>query len=358
MTGVISLRLDGEIVAESPLATSPPNTPIGTPAPSAQSRPPTPLPRMPKFLQEVGLVLVPYFPASGIRGRLRRLCEEAARYGIAGEDGLSPFGIEDVYYLRNGGIKGGGDENKVDILAAAVRRDRNPLIALFGANSPWDKGRLRVGRAAPATPVTVDVVRGVRADDFGRGGDALVVLSPEGRSEWLERSQRVAQASRMRQRLAEIDRARRREKDAGRLAALNAEAADIQAGLQGSESGTEVSVLLPLPGYEAIPAGTRLEHDFTLIDVRGYEVGLFLEALDRLALEPVIGAHVSQGCGIISGTWQVRMRRGALGRYENVGEIRLEPFKGLSVPEALAAMPREFQRRLEEGKFDFRAPVR
>ncbi len=357
MSDVISLRLEGEIVAESPLATSPPNTPVGTPAPGPQSRPPTPLPRMPKFFAEAGLVLVPYFPASGIRGRLRRLAEEVARYGIAGEDGPSPFGIEDAYYLRNGGVKGGGEEDKADLLAAADRRDRNPLIALFGANSPWDKGRLRVGRAVPATPVTVDVVRGVRADDFARG-DALMMLSPEGRAEWLERSQRVAQASRDRQRLAGIDKARRREKDAERRAALDAEAAEIQAASQGGEPGVEVSVLLPLPGYEAIPVGTRLEHDFTLINARGYEVGLFLEALDRLALEPVIGAHASQGCGIISGTWQVRMRRGELGRYEDAGEIRLDPFKGLCVPEALATMPGEFRRRLGEGKFDFRAPSR
>jgi hypothetical protein len=54
-------------------------------------------------------------------------------------------------------------------------------------------------------------------------------------------------------------------------------------------------------------------------------------------------------CGVVSGTWQVRMRRGALGRCENVDEIRLEPFKGLCVPEALDTMPGEFKRRLEEG---------
>lgn len=96
MTDLTSLRLDGEIVAMSPLAPRRRTRRSESRRP-AQSRPPAPLPRAPKFLEEAGLVPVPYFPASGIRGRLRRLAEEVARYGMAGDGRPSPFGIEDAF---------------------------------------------------------------------------------------------------------------------------------------------------------------------------------------------------------------------------------------------------------------------
>jgi hypothetical protein len=41
-----------------------------------------------------------------------------------------------------------------------------------------------------------------------------------------------------------------------------------------------------------------------------------------------------------------------------VGEIGLEPFNRLRVPEVLATMPGEFGRRLEDGKSDFQALLR
>ena len=137
------------------------------------------------------------------------------------------------------------------------------------------------------------------------------------------------------------------------------EVTKIQAESQGGELGVEVSGAATSSGVRSNPrrhpTGVRL----ALVSISDYEAGLFLEALDRLALEPVIGPCASQGCGIISGTClQVRMRRGELGRYEDAGEIRLDPFKGLGVPEALATMPGEFRRRLKRGGFDFRAPSR
>ena len=358
MHSLLSLRLEGEITAVSQLATSPPNTPTGTPAPTPLSDPPTPLPRMSITVDGGSAELVPYFPGSGIRGRLRRMAEEVVRYGLAGEDGPSPFGVDDAYYLRNGGVKGSEKEDKADILGAQARRDRNPLIGLFGAGAPWDKGRLNVGHARPTAPIRVDVVRGVRRDDFSGGGDALVALAPEGRTQWLEMSQRKALAARERQRQRDLEKAARREMEPAEKKRLEEEAAALKSEIEKreAEAGVDVSVLMPLSGYEAIPAGTRLRHDFTLLRVNEHEVGLFLLALDRLALAPIIGAHGNHGCGIISGTWRVRLRSGDLGRYEEIGELALKPFEGLDIPERLRGMAESFGEPLRDGKFDFFAP--
>ena len=79
-------------------------------------------------------------------------------------------------------------------------------------------------------------------------------------------------------------------------------------------------------------------YDFTLLRVLECEIGLFHPALDRLAQNPILGAHSNHGCGIVSGTWNVAMRVGDLGRYENIGEIAMKPFSGIEVPERLATM--------------------
>jgi CRISPR type IV-associated protein Csf2 len=360
MKQYVSLRLEGAITAESQLATSPPNTPTGTPAASPLSDPPIPLPRMSMTVEGGTVTLVPYFPGGGIRGKLRRMAEEVVRLGLVGEEGVSPFGVDDAYYLRNGGVKGAEKEDKADILEAQARREKNPLIALFGAGAPWDMGRLSVGHARPMAPLQVDVVRGVRRDDFSRGGDALVALAPEARKHWLEMSQRKAAASADRGRLRDLERAARREKDAEGKRRAEAEALALKEEIDRREAelGVDVSVLMPLAGYEAIPAGTRLAHDFTMLRVRECEVGLFLMALDRLAQNPVVGAHSNHGCGIISGTWNVAMRVGDLGRYEDIGEIAMKPFRGIEVPERLANMQQAFTTPLDAGEFDFRAPTK
>jgi hypothetical protein len=358
MRDYFSLRIEGEIVAESPLATSPPYTPPGTSTSNPNRNPPTPLPRMSIHLDGGGVELVPYFPGGGLRGRLRRMAEEAVRYGLVGEDAPSPFGVEDAYYLRNGGVKGSEREDKADILSADARRQANPLIALFGAGAPWDYGRLSVGHARPSAPIQVDIVRGVRMDDFSRGGDALVALAPKARATWLEMSRRKSMAARNRQQLRDLERTARRQKDATEKTRFEAaaEALKTQINLQEAESGADVSILLPLPGYEAIPAGTRLTHDFTLLRVQPHEVGLFLGALERLAWTPMIGAHTAHGCGIVSGLWRVRMRLGEMGRWHNAGELRMKPFDGIELPQVFDGMQAAFIELLKGGKFDFRAP--
>ena len=335
MKQYVSLRLEGAVKAESQLATSPPNTPPGTPAASPLSDPPIPLPRMSVTVEGGNVILVPYFPGSGIRGKLRRMAEEVVRFGLVGEDGVSPFGVDDAYYLRNGGVKGTQKEDKADILEADARRHRNPLIALFGAGAPWDMGRLSVGHARPTAPIPVDVVRGVRRDDFSSGGDALVALAPDARKLWLEMSQRKATASADRGRLRDLEKAARREEDADAKKRAEAEALALKTEIEQREAGAaaEVSVLMPLAGYEAIPAGTHLAHDFTLLRVLECEIGLFLMALDRLAQNPILGAHSNHGCGIVSGMWNVAMRVGELSRYENIGTIAMKPFSGIEVPE-------------------------
>jgi hypothetical protein len=185
-----------------------------------------------------------------------------------------------------------------------------------------------------------------------------VALAPDARKHWIEMSQRKATAAADRRRLRDLDKAARREKDCDAKKRAEAEWLALKTKIEqrDADTGAEVSVLMPLAGYEAIPVGTHLAHDFTLLRVLECEVGLFLLALDRLAQNPILGAHSNHGCGIVSGTWNVAMRVGDLGRYENIGEIAMKPFSGIEVPERLATMQQTFTTPLSAGEFDFRAP--
>ena len=105
MKQYVSLRLEGALTAN--LNWRPARlTRRGAHRRTPRSDPPIPLPRMSVTVEDGNVTLVPYFPGSGIRGKLRRMAEEVVRFGLVGEDGVSPFSVDDAYYLRNGGVKG------------------------------------------------------------------------------------------------------------------------------------------------------------------------------------------------------------------------------------------------------------
>jgi len=87
--------------------------------------------------------------------------------------------------------------------------------------------------------------------------------------------------------------------------------------------GSDVSLLLPLPGYEAIPAGTVLNHRMFLKNVSDVQLGLFMAGLARFAEDPRFGAHRAHGCGQVCMEYQAKRIKGASADW--VGDLSIDP---------------------------------
>ena len=100
---------------------------------------------------------------------------------------------------------------------------------------------------------------------------------------------------------------------------VEADAARAQSELLGSD----VSLLLPLPGYEAIPPGTVLNHRMFFKHVADCQMGLFMGGLERFAQDPRFGAHRAHGCGRVSVGYEVKHLDGA--RAHSIGAVSIDP---------------------------------
>src|SRR3546814_21125727 len=101
---------------------------------------------------------IPYFPAAGLRGKLRRVGFNAIRELLQKQTGqsASPFTVADYYLNTIGGVKdkkvaddekgSGADEPIVDVGYDSDQRRKNPLVPFFGAGDPWLTGRLEDGK--------------------------------------------------------------------------------------------------------------------------------------------------------------------------------------------------------------------
>ncbi len=350
MSPSYTLNLIGHLTAVTPLATT-------LPAASNQNKKdgPTPLPRMP-FHFEGNSFEAPYFPGSGIRGRLRRIGVGLVRACF--EEG---FPLPTFYYLTIGGVKGKGGDDKASFKKSYDNRVKNPLIGLFGSGDPFHGGRAWIGHATPSEPISVGVIGGVRSDDFTRGGgEKLELLAPEDVALWEKqaienrlRSQAEATIRNLEQKL------RRAKKDEAEKIRNEIKRLTDQAEAHGQAAGSTTSVQLPLPGYEVIPPGTKLQQRITLDAVNEAELGLFFHIMKVFAINPVIGAKTAHHCGVVSGEWQYQLLDARTNEVLSRGEIALVPYEGLKmdIPLVEGAM-KAFAERLARNEFDFAAPGR
>ena len=334
-----TVMMEGCLRAEAPLATCPPNQP-GTS--KVQQIPKTTL------ITDEGAGEVPFFPGPGIRGKLRRAAFTEVKDLVLDGPELT---IDDHYYNVLGGVKGSQKEGAVDLSRVRKIRDRNPLASLFGSGAPWVGGRAMIGHAIPTNLQVAPVrVTGVRTDDLKRDPSQVLTLEPAEADRFLELSRVGWERGQLNSRLAEIEKLLRFKKHqsgpAEGEALSDKELQDLRdekkarmkelETLKG-QGFSDVSVGLPLDGYEAIPAGTELSHTIGVRNATPVEIGLFVAALDRFAMDPFIGGHLAHGCGRVSARYKVRLRRKGRPFEMLDGEVRLENFT-LVIPNELDEM--------------------
>ena len=307
----------GEITALEPLAWSPP----GNVAPNRRSL----LPRM-TVLTAAGPMDGVFLGGSAIRGRYRHACADVCL------ERERPVTYERYLELKLGGVKGSGEGKRVDLREQSAFLEREPLLSLFGAGASaigWIHGRADVGAARPVEPVEPVVLNGRRGD--AALDSILIDVLDEAEYDRVRLAveanhRRSLAAAEVRARKHDVARAVRTGEDdaAPRLELERAlrnetEAANAQAELAGSD----VSMLLPLPGYEAMPAGTVLEHRMVFFHVSAGEMAVFMAGLRRFAQDPRFGAHRAHGCGRVAVEYAAKRIDGVDARP--VGEVSIDP---------------------------------
>lgn len=255
-----------------------------------------------------------YFPATGIRGRIRRAARDLVRsrvIGLTGND--KPFSLDQHYFLTLGGIKGAGDQDRSTVAMEQEWRNRNPLLSVFGAGDAgvlgFVQGRLGIGNAICEEPCQSTIFSGARTDDLYRDKDQVRYLSDGDLDALIMRSKGNKSRSELAAQLKIIEREQKKAKgNQEKLEELKVKAEALAKQIAANKENTgaaDVSVGMPLAGWQAIPQGQRMNHRMILARSSEVELGFLLQALSQFALLPVLGAHYANGCGLVSGRWEV-----------------------------------------------------
>ena len=333
----------GEITAEQPISYSVPGAAKGTDHT---------LPRIGRHL---------YLTASGLRGALRHAATEIVMDLVDANPDGKKLNLDDYFLLAMGGVKDAkvsakkgtaeksaededGDDAEKSVsdtdIVRMLRANRhvrahNPLVGLFGSMRHGVSGSLYCAHAIAPEGIEPTRVRYVRSNDFQRDPGVLDRLDESVLDAFIARQADAAERTDGNNRKKALEQEKkklRREGASERLKEIHAEIAAIEAA-----QPKDVQLQLPNITYQVIPAGTVFSHEFTLSNPTDAEVALLLRALDRFALNPLLGGHRAHGLGRVSGRWSVRMREQGEREFTEAGEVWFKgDFTGLELTGRIA----------------------
>jgi CRISPR type IV-associated protein Csf2 len=275
-----------------------------------------------------------YFPATGIRGKLRRASAAYIRDKLIASTGNPrPFTLDMHFMMVLGGIKGAGEQEKASVALQQQWKAKNPHLSIFGAGDAgvlgFVDGALSVGNATCTTDIKPEVFSGARTDDLFRSPEGIDYLSQTDADLLIQRAEAHRNYSKTKSRAAALEKQIKSDKKAGKPTdALSAELDDLQDLLENKS----VSVGMPLAGYQAIPADQVLAHEFDLYNATPVEFALLLQALNRFSMNAMLGSHHATGCGKVAGEWSVTAIDCTTGEQESLGTLILTPRRPVSFP--------------------------
>lgn len=325
---------------------------------------PTPIPS-----QATSAGTVFYFPSSGIRGAIRRAAVDVVLdKTIARTGNPKPFTLDEHYAMSLGGVKGSEIQERIGITMVEEYLAKNTILSVFGAGDGgilgFVEGKLSVGSAYCQPGIEPVIFSGARTDEFFRSPDRAKYLSDDDLEALVGRS--IANRDRsvsdkeiklLKSELKKLSRSVE-DDDVAKVADLKVEIAEKEAARDQAlkDAGAKsVSVGMPLAGYKAIPRGESMEHTIKLFRASENELGLLLAALERFALEPILGAHAANGLGTVSAKWSVKKvnKDGS----SVIGSVGFDAFGSLDIDGAeLNAALKSFNDFVMSGHADFSIP--
>jgi hypothetical protein len=291
-----------------------------------------------------------YFPGQAFRSKLRGGLTHLAGEMSLRKNGVR-FSLSDAQYLRLGGVKQAGAEAALSPVELAQMLEKNPLIALFGASTPWVTGKLMVGHlidtqvieAGTYEPMLVD---GVRADPIRRDPSLVQYLDDSALGEMAAASAKVREYGAAKREIADLEKTIRATRDLDEKKGLRVQLDTLK---KASKEKSIVSTQMPLSGYQSIPPGSTLEQKIHLLGGSEIELGALLASLEQFSYQPLLGAHIAHGNGVIAATWTISV----VGSKET-GVVQLVPFGGLEIQgDFLMAAKTKFEETLANGGFEF-----
>ena len=348
----------GRIVAEAPLATCSADLKSREAPRTDQAAP------VPHTMTAKGKRLM--FPATGIRGALRRRGRDVLREAVIGATGSNtPFSLDEHYFLTLGGVKGKGEAERASVLMEAEWRRKNPLLSLFGAGDAgvlgFVHGRVSVGNAVAVDAMEPVTFSGARTDDFYRDTSQVDYLSESDAAKLVCRANGGRARSVIEKEIKDLEtlqRKARRKEQADDVAELKRQIDEKTAAVQKvkGESGTsDVAIGQKLAGWQAIPEGCEMSHRMMLMRSSDIELGFLLHTLNAFAMEPLLGAHFAVGHGLVSGNWDVEAA--TLSGRVSIGRVSFTPFCPLVIEgESLTAAWDRLKEFLASDEWDFSIP--
>ena len=283
------------------------------------------VPRMP-VPSATGPMDTAYLSGGTLRGTYRHACADV---WLARERTVT---VQRVLKVKVGGVKGSAEEPRVGLTERAAYLEGDPFLALFGAGSSavgWIHSRVDVGAALPGEAVQPIRIHGARGDAT-TDPMLLGVLDETGRAAVLDglaanrrRSQAAEEGRGLTRRIRQARRAGQDTAALERELEATREAERAAAGVQSERLGSDVSLLLPLPGYEAIPPGTVLGHRMVFRHVTERQMALFMGGLAHFAEDPRFGAHRAHRCGRVRVDYQVKRLEGTC--PQSIGTASIDP---------------------------------
>jgi len=357
MTDLWNVRLVGTVESLSPICVVPPNTNEVTRQDGSKYRQ---VARR-TIYQDGMRETKPVLPGSTLRGRLRRSAVEVV-LGLVGVK----IPLEEWHQNAVGGIKGAGAESGHDVLLRQRVREKNPILALFGAGSPWMISRASIGDAVPVNPVDGEIICGVRADDGKRDNAFFEKLDDAAQDDWLSMVDANAARTKFKARTRDLQaelRAARKNKDTARISELEVDQQTLQIEEEAAQLLSSNPVSMPLQ-HEAMPAGVSMLNRMSLTAVTAAEAGLFFASMNRMfKVDPHLGQHGNLGYGLVRGEYDLFITRAGVADPFEVetagagaaGTMIVEPHVGLSnVPEQIVGFMTAFRDAFASGAFDFR----
>lgn len=361
MNNATTFLLEGSFVSQQPLATCSKDLKDAYEAKNGANKP-IPVPSM---SSQKGSFL--YFPATGIKGSIRRALRDFIRARVIAKTGEDkPFSLDDHYLLTLGGVKGTGEGDRASVVDEESWRTKNPLLSLFGAGAAghlgFVHGHLHVSNAVCEEPVSPVIFAGARADDLYRNKEQAAYLTEADLDALIGRAKGTKAQSDLKAELKSVEKDLRVTRKTGsdaEIKAIEARIVDIKTQIESvaSASGTGgVSVGMPLAGYQAIPQGQTMKHTFRLVLSNDIELGCLLSALHQFAKLPLVGAHRATGCGEVSGQWDAYEVTDA--GKQLIGTVTLNPYEPLGLSsDRLSSALKQFSDFVDGPDSNFHVPT-
>ena len=222
---------------------------------------------------------IPYLPANGIRGLLRRLATKKLVDAVKENDKIEELKTTDLHAMLSGS---GVSKSGLKFKEIEEIRGKNPILSLFGTGI-LIAGKLKVADAIPQNKEHAkELVRRqtfVKVDDILMGTKFSHLYTKKQIEEW-EKS------------VEENSEARKKDRDARKSEKETNETSD-------EEQKTKKSSIQHFAQREYIASGATFNGGFFLEKVSKLELGMFLHTLEGFIEHGRLGSSQNIGFGVI-----------------------------------------------------------